>query len=276
MVTFLVAITLLTMVPGADTVMVTRNAMRGGIKDGFYTSLGICNGLFVHAAISVGGLSILLLHSAETFHIIKLIGAAYLCWMGISSFRQMRKGKAAADNLTASHGQVSTFRSLREGFLSNVLNPKPVVFYMAFLPQFIDPAENTFLQASGAKARSRSSTASCHSSSRTRRSRLRWRKSSARSARRRSRTWDGSWANCASAMPGRWISARLAASPKPGWWDRSRYRLNGYTARISGRFAQPCAGVGCCPPACAVAQTRPGMGRAQPLQQGKDPVLLRE
>lgn len=148
MVTFLVAITLLTMVPGADTVMVTRNAMRGGIKDGFYTSLGICNGLFVHAAISVGGLSILLLHSAETFHIIKLIGAAYLCWMGISSFRQMRKGKAAADNLTASHGQVSTFRSLREGFLSNVLNPKPVVFYMAFLPQFIDPAENTFLQAS--------------------------------------------------------------------------------------------------------------------------------
>jgi len=145
--TFLVAISILTMVPGADTVMVTRNSMRGGFKDGFYTSLGICNGLFIHAAISIGGLSVILLNSAELFHTVKLIGAAYLCWMGVSSFRQMMKGGTVEKQLVASGGQVSIVRSLREGFLSNVLNPKPVVFYMAFLPQFIDPTGNPVLQA---------------------------------------------------------------------------------------------------------------------------------
>lgn len=146
-VAFLVAISILTMVPGADTVMVTRNAMRGGFKDGFYTSLGICNGLFIHAAISIGGLSVILLNSAELFHTIKLIGAAYLCWMGASSFYQILKGGSVDQKIVASGGQVFVVRSLREGFLSNVLNPKPVVFYMAFLPQFIDPAGNAVLQA---------------------------------------------------------------------------------------------------------------------------------
>ncbi len=144
---FLVAISLLTIAPGADTVMVTRNSIRGGFKDGFITSFGICSGLFIHAAVSAGGVSLILLGSANLFHAIKLVGAAYLAWMGLQSLLGAIKGNGTARHIEGAGGAISIKRSLREGFLSNVLNPKTAVFYMAFLPQFMDPAGNPFVQA---------------------------------------------------------------------------------------------------------------------------------
>lgn len=146
-ITFLIAITVLTMVPGADTVIVIRNSLRGGFRDGATTSLGICSGLFVHAGISAGGLSLVLLGSAQLFLAVKLAGAAYLCWLGLSSARSALRGTRADFTVSAAAGNISTLRSLREGFLSNVLNPKPIIFYMAFLPQFIDPSGNAVVQA---------------------------------------------------------------------------------------------------------------------------------
>lgn len=146
-ITFLIAITVLTMVPGADTVMVTRNSLRGGFRDGALTSLGICSGLFVHAVVSAGGLSLILLGSAHLFGTVKLAGAGYLIWMGLSSARQAWRGPEAGFSVSASGRAVPVSRSLREGFLSNVLNPKTIVFYMAFLPQFMDPAGNPVTQA---------------------------------------------------------------------------------------------------------------------------------
>jgi len=146
---FLVAITLLTIAPGADTVMMTRNSIRGGFKDGFVTSVGICSGLFIHAAISAAGVSLILLGSAYLFSVIKLLGAGYLIWMGLQSLLSALKGEGEAAKLNVIDKRFSFKRSLREGFLSNVLNPKTAVFYMAFLPQFIDPAGNAFLQAQG-------------------------------------------------------------------------------------------------------------------------------
>ena len=144
--TFLIAITLLTISPGVDTLLVLRNTTRGGWKDGLVSSLGICSGLFVHAAISAVGISVILLQSAWAFSALKLIGAIYLVWLGIQSLRSMKTLPLDHD-VSVKRVGFRLWRSLREGILSNVLNPKAIVFYMAFLPQFIDPASHVLVQS---------------------------------------------------------------------------------------------------------------------------------
>lgn len=147
--TFLVAISLLTMSPGIDTVVVIRNTMRGGRIDGLTTSFAICCGLFVHALVSAVGISFILLQSASLFALLKLVGATYLIWLGFKSLRSAwGKGLSTmAVNTDAAGKRVSLTQSFREGFLSNVLNPKTIVFYMAFLPQFIQPHESVMLKS---------------------------------------------------------------------------------------------------------------------------------
>lgn len=148
--TFLIAITLLTITPGVDTVLIIRNTTRGGWRDGVLSSLGICCGLFVHAVVSAVGISLILLQSAWAFQVLKLAGAAYLVWLGGVSLRAAAgRGAPLALNGRPVYGgmRFSVRRSLGEGFLSNVLNPKAVVFYMAFLPQFIDPAGSALHQS---------------------------------------------------------------------------------------------------------------------------------
>jgi RhtB (resistance to homoserine/threonine) family protein len=143
---FIVAITILTLTPGLDTALVIRNTTRGGFQDGAVTSLGICLGLFVHATFSALGISVVLTQSAELFSVVKAIGAAYLIWLGLSSLRSLRKASAMAVEQSVVN-KISGKRSLREGFLSNVLNPKTAVFYLAFLPQFINPEYSPFAQS---------------------------------------------------------------------------------------------------------------------------------
>jgi RhtB (resistance to homoserine/threonine) family protein len=147
--TFLIAITLLTITPGVDTVLIIRNTSRGGWRDGALSSLGICSGLFVHAVVSAVGISVILLQSAWAFKALKLAGAGYLIWLGIVSLRSAARNGEPLKLNGHSRGayRFSARRSLMEGFLSNVLNPKAVVFYMAFLPQFIDPARSALQQS---------------------------------------------------------------------------------------------------------------------------------
>ena len=147
--TFLLPVTLLTLTPGVDTLLVIRNTTRGGWGDGAISSLGICCGLFVHALISGAGISLILLQSALAFSLLKLLGAGYLVWLGILSLRSARAGGHLQPLSWRAEGSAGSFRwrSLREGFLSNVLNPKAIVFYMAFLPQFIDPAGSVLKQS---------------------------------------------------------------------------------------------------------------------------------
>lgn len=144
---FLVAITLLTITPGIDTVLVIKNTSRSGGLDGVVTSLGICLGLFIHATFSAVGISAILLQSAELFLAMKWVGAAYLIWLGIGALKAAIKGHSGIAINDSVFRSVSIRRSLKEGFLSNVLNPKTAVFYLAFLPQFIDPQYSPFLQA---------------------------------------------------------------------------------------------------------------------------------
>lgn len=88
----------------------------------------------------------ILTQSAELFTLVKSIGAAYLIWLGISSLRSLKN--ASAMSIGEGHLQgVQGKRSLREGFLSNVLNPKTAVFYLAFLPQFINPEYSPLVQS---------------------------------------------------------------------------------------------------------------------------------
>ncbi len=147
--TYMIAISLLTSTPGVDTVLIIRNTTRGGWRDGALSSLGICSGLFVHALVSAIGISVVLLQSAWAFRGLRFAGAAYLIWLGIVSLRSAARRNATA-GLDAHQPSDECFdarRSLREGLLSNVLNPKAIVFYMAFLPQFIDPAGSAIGQS---------------------------------------------------------------------------------------------------------------------------------
>ena len=144
---FLITITILTLTPGLDTAVIIRNTSRSGMKDGCVTSFGICLGLFVHATFSAIGISAILLHSAEAFQAMKWIGAAYLIYLGVNGLRATFKGNSSLAINEAKHADFKVMKSLREGFLSNVLNPKTAVFYLAFLPQFIDPAYSPLLQS---------------------------------------------------------------------------------------------------------------------------------
>ena len=144
---FLIAITILTLTPGLDTALVIRNTSRAGYVDGCVTSLGICSGLFVHATFSALGISAMLLHSADLFHVVKWIGALYLIWLGVSGLYSIYKGGSSVAVNEQSKKNFNARRALREGFLSNVLNPKTAIFYLAFLPQFIDLNYSPVLQS---------------------------------------------------------------------------------------------------------------------------------
>lgn len=135
---------LLTISPGADTMLVIRSVLARGRGAGIMTTFGICCGLFVHATLSAAGLSLILVRSALAFEMLKLAGAAYLIFLGLQSLRQLTvSGTAARTRLDAgAHGSPKTARrAFMEGMLNNMLNPKPAVFYLAFLPQFINPGD---------------------------------------------------------------------------------------------------------------------------------------
>ncbi|WP_172572341.1 LysE family translocator [Vibrio vulnificus] len=144
---FLIAITILTLTPGLDMALVIRNTTRAGLQDGCMTSLGICCGLFVHALFSAIGISAILAQSAELFQLVKMIGAAYLIWLGFSSLKSLMTSGAGLSVAQMAQQSYDAKRSLREGFLSNVLNPKTAVFYLAFLPQFVNPEGSPLLQS---------------------------------------------------------------------------------------------------------------------------------
>lgn len=143
LVTYTAVAAVLTVTPGADTMLVIRNVIARGRRAGVITTLGICSGLFVHATLSALGLSVILARSAEAFTIVKLAGAGYLAWLGAQSLRRAARRAppdaswSGADDARA----LEPARSWREGFLTNVLNPKVAVFYLAFLPQFVGPGD---------------------------------------------------------------------------------------------------------------------------------------
>ena len=133
---------LLTISPGADMALIARITIARGRRAAFLTSLGICSGLLVHATASALGLSVVLATSAEAFTVVKLAGAAYLAYLGLRSLRDSF-GPLAIDAPRVERRGTSFL----QGLLNNVLNPKVAVFYLTFLPQFIDPSGNVLAQS---------------------------------------------------------------------------------------------------------------------------------
>jgi threonine/homoserine/homoserine lactone efflux protein len=134
---------LLTLTPGADTMMILRSAFARGQKAAILTMIGICSGLFFHATLSALGLSLILVRSAAAFEIVKLLGACYLIYLGGQSIWRARC--SGADVYSSMPEEIVTrhkkenWKAFFEGTFTNILNPKVAIFYLAFLPQFISP-----------------------------------------------------------------------------------------------------------------------------------------
>ncbi|MDT4914214.1 MAG: hypothetical protein QOC66_3342 [Pseudonocardiales bacterium] len=137
MMTFAIAALVLIMVPGPDQVLITRNALAGGRWGGLLTLLGGAFGLTVHASAAALGLSALLLASATAFAVLKVIGVVYLLWLGLQTLRTARRSRREPAAKVAIAIPQRPWAYLRQGFLSNALNPKVALFFVTFLPQFL-------------------------------------------------------------------------------------------------------------------------------------------
>ena len=134
---FAVAGLALNIVPGADMTFVIASAARSGRRDGIVAALGIGAGTLVHILAAVLGLSAILAASQTAFTIIKWVGVAYLAWIAISLLRSGQRRSAAGNDPRKSGWQL-----FRAAALVNVLNPKVALFFLAFLPQFVDSTAN--------------------------------------------------------------------------------------------------------------------------------------
>lgn len=132
---FIVAGWLLNLTPGPDVLYIVNHSLRGGVRVGMVAALGIFAGCFVHVAVATIGLGALLATSALAFTVVKVIGAAYLLWMGVRLLRASTPGWSP----DAAPAEPDMGRVFRRGFLTNALNPKVALFFLAFLPQFIAP-----------------------------------------------------------------------------------------------------------------------------------------
>jgi RhtB (resistance to homoserine/threonine) family protein len=132
---------ILTILPGADMALVTRNVLVVGRRRTMLTIAGIAAGCVIHATASALGLSAILATSATAFDVVKTIGAAYLVWLGVQSIRDAGRPAAQPNAPSARSSRVGPFL---QGFFTNVLNPKVAIFYLTFLPQFIGPGEPVF------------------------------------------------------------------------------------------------------------------------------------
>jgi threonine/homoserine/homoserine lactone efflux protein len=125
---------LLNITPGADLALIGARSAAQGFRSGAAAALGVGAGCFVHVAAAALGLSALIAGSATAFTVLRWAGAAYLVWLGIGLLRSSGAAAAEATPLPA----VNAWRSFVQGFLTNALNPKVALFFLAFLPQFID------------------------------------------------------------------------------------------------------------------------------------------
>ncbi|WP_374522246.1 LysE family translocator [Hydrogenophaga sp.] len=132
---FIAAGWLLNLTPGPDVLCIVNHALRGGVRPGVAAALGIVSGCFVHVVAAAVGVSALLATSATAFTVLKWVGAAYLVFMGVRLLRSRPSPLAVAPALAVP----SLWRVYQRGFLTNVLNPKVALFFLAFVPQFIPP-----------------------------------------------------------------------------------------------------------------------------------------
>jgi len=136
---FLVFAVALVLVPGPDVAVTTRNTLAGGRTRGAWTAVGITSSNAVQGLAAAAGLGALVVRSQPLFEVIRWAGVGYLAYLGVQALRSAVAGRYAADELTAGTGTAQRLAGWRQGFLSNITNPKVLVFYLAVLPQFLTP-----------------------------------------------------------------------------------------------------------------------------------------
>ena len=142
--TFVAVVLGLFLIPGPAVLLVFSRTIQGGRKTGVLTGLGIASGDFVHALSAAVGLSALLMTSALAFNVVKMVGAAYLIYLGIRAFLE-KSGEPSLPKVPS----VTPARAFLQAIPAEVLNPKTALFFLAFLPQFVHPERgSTFLQFS--------------------------------------------------------------------------------------------------------------------------------
>ena len=137
---FLAAALVVAVTPGPGIFYVAARTLAGGRAEGLASSFGTGVGGLVHVVAGAVGVSALIMASADAFTVLKIAGAVYLIWLGIKGWREARHVEPAGVAPTGAH------RAFREGIIVEALNPKTAAFFLAFIPQFVDPAGNVAQQ----------------------------------------------------------------------------------------------------------------------------------
>lgn len=132
---FVVACLAINMIPGPDVIYIVSNTMKGKLASGFKAAMGLGVGYFVHTLAACLGLSAIILSSAVAFSAVKWLGAAYLVYLGVQSLISMWRGES---KLVVSENVERNKNVFVQGVIVSVLNPKVALFFLSFLPQFID------------------------------------------------------------------------------------------------------------------------------------------
>ncbi len=158
---FTVAAFLIAVTPGPDTALTLRNTLAHGARAGLATACGSATGMFAHAFGVVFGVAAILAVSVSAFTAFKVVGAAYLFWLGLLAFREASRRHAPGAGDDAATGAPAPFVGLlqrfgpgrlgaspyAQGVVSAVTNPKTAVFFLTFLPQYLDPSGNILAEA---------------------------------------------------------------------------------------------------------------------------------
>lgn len=145
---FLLASVALTLLPGPDILFVLTQSLTRGARAAFSVALGLCSGLVFHTAAVACGVAVLLAGSPVLFTILKYGGAAYLLWLGFKAVRGALRPVAVVaevpkDERTSAAANASFWGFYRQGVTMNLLNPKVALFFLSFLPGFVDPGASS-------------------------------------------------------------------------------------------------------------------------------------
>jgi threonine/homoserine/homoserine lactone efflux protein len=139
---------LLVLSPGPNLFLLLKNTPMRGQTVGLLNVLGMALAILCHATLSLAGLSALVVASSTAFAVIKLLGAAYLVYLGLMALREAWRGSRVAATIDVASTPVATHArsAVAEGWLTNILNPKPSMFYLAAFPQFLDPSGSIIVE----------------------------------------------------------------------------------------------------------------------------------
>lgn len=139
---YVLACAILSIVPGPNVTIIVANSLRGGIRAGMASVVGTQLGVFIALIVLAAGLQVVIQSAGAVFEIVRILGAAYLVWLGIKML--VSSGKL---DITQARGPVrETSEYFWQGCLVFLSNPKALIFFGAFIPQFVDPSRNAFVQ----------------------------------------------------------------------------------------------------------------------------------